>query len=334
MPLDGVVSIIIVAYNNWPDLELAIQSALNQSYKRIEVIVVDNSSTDQTAQLVPQLFAGRVRYLRQANTGEGGGRNAGYEIANGEFIQFLDGDDFLAPDKVEKQVAVLTAAPEIDIVYGNVRQFQTNAGPAVSKDYDTGDYPDILATLLSPEGNGAGLVTHGMIFRRTALDRVGPWSENEPVSHGSVITNMADQDYWLRAAWAGCRFRYCPDSWCFQRKRTGQLSANSRAVLNGMEQVLTRAHGYITREPYRTAVSLRLSHTLFYLAVSERGPGVTLSLARLRKAREVSRRFVTRRAYAIGWLLIVTGVGPLIFSRFLKPVRRLAVLALGIRKDG
>ena len=333
MQPDGLVSVVVVAHNNWPDLELAIQSALNQSYKLLEVIVVDNSSTDATAQLVPKLFGSRIRYVRQPNTGEGGGRNAGIRLANGEFVQFLDGDDCLAPDKVEKQVAAFEALPDVDVVYGDVRQFQTEAGAATWEDWDTQDYPDMLATLLSPQGNGAGLVTHSVIFRRRALELVGPWTENSPVSEGAVTTNMADQDFWLRAAWAGCRFRYCPGSLCFQRRRSGQLSSNPRAVVRGMALVLTSAREYITREPYRTAVSQRLGHILYYLAVSENKSNVKTSLANLRKAREVSPSFVTLRAFVIGWLIIVTGIGPYLFGRWLKPVRKLAALFAGVKRN-
>jgi len=327
-----LVSVVIVAFNNWPDLELAIQSTLNQTYRQIEVIVVDNSSTDETAQLVPKLFADRLTYIRQSNTGDGGGRNTGVRASHGEFVQFLDGDDFLAPDKVEKQIALLHASPEIDAVYGDVRQFQTSAGPATFVDCDTQDYPDMLATLLSPAGNGAGLVVHSLLFRRSALEITGTWIENPPIAEGPVLASMSDQDYWLRAAWSGCRFRYCPGSLCFQRRRPGQLSSNSHAVLAGMEQVFTSAWTYITREPYRAAVSRRLSHLLFYLAVSDGKSSKAASLARLRKARTVDSQFLTKRAYAVGWLLIVTGIGPFVFGRWLKPVRSLGARLAGAKR--
>jgi GT2 family glycosyltransferase len=330
---DGLVSIIIVAHNNWPDLELAIQSALHQSYGPIEVIVVDNSSSDETVQQVPEIFGNRVSYLIQPNTGEGGGRNEGLRLAKGEFIQFLDGDDFLAPDKVEKQIAMFYTAPDTDVVYGDARVFQSAAGVATWEDWDGQEFEDVLATLLSPEGNGCGFVTHGLIFRRKALDLIGPWIENTPVIEGSVTTMMADQDYWLRAAWAGCRFRYCPGSFCFQRRRSGQLSSIHGAVVRGMESVLTRAREYITREPYRTAVSQQLGHILFYLAVSERESNIRASCAKLRQAREVSPEFVSLRAFAIGYLLILTGVGPFVFGRWMRPMRRLAASLAGMKKE-
>ena len=333
MLVDGLVSVIIVAFNNWPDLELAIQSALNQTYQHIEVIVVDNSSTDETPQCVPKLFADRLTYIRQPNTGDGGGRNTGVRASQGEFVQFLDGDDFLAPDKIEKQIAMLHTSPEIDAVYGDVRQFQTSAGAATWVDCDTQDYPDMLATLLSPNGNGAGLVVHSLIFRRRALEQTGAWIENPPAADGPVLASMSDQDYWLRAAWSGCRFRYCPGSLCFQRRRFGQLSSNSHAVLVGLEQIFTSAWTYISREPYRTAVSRRLSHLLFYLAVSDGKSSRVASLARLRKARTVDAQFLTKRIYAAGWLLIVTGIGPFVFVRWFKPLRSFGALLSGAKRS-
>src|SRR5581483_3839019 len=126
--IPGLVSVVVCTYNNWPDVELTIQSALHQSYRPLEVIVVDNSSTDATGDEVPKRFVGSVRYIRQPNRDCAGAYNAGFAIAKGEFIQFVDGDDVLAPNKIRKQLEVFRSDPETDIVYGDVRMFQTAAG--------------------------------------------------------------------------------------------------------------------------------------------------------------------------------------------------------------
>src|SRR5262245_41810676 len=107
MMVPELVSIIVVGYNNWPDLELAIQSALCQSYRPIEVIVIDNSSTDDTSKEVPRRFSDRICYLRQENRGDAGAYNRGIREAKGEFLQFLDGDDVLTPYKIEKQMEIM-----------------------------------------------------------------------------------------------------------------------------------------------------------------------------------------------------------------------------------
>src|SRR3954470_22359420 len=100
MAQEDLVSIVVVSYNNWPLIELALQSALCQSYRPIEVIVVDNRSTDGTITKLQQTFGDRLRYFQQANSGDAGAYNTGFERACGEFIQFLDGDDVLAPYKI------------------------------------------------------------------------------------------------------------------------------------------------------------------------------------------------------------------------------------------
>ena len=126
-----LVSIVVCAYNNWPDLELAIQSALCQSHQPVEVVVVDNSSTDATPVEVRARFGARIRYIRQANLGDSGAYNTGLKVARGEFLQFLDGDDVLAPNKIEKQLEVFRWDPDAEIVFGGVRHFQSLAGEAL-----------------------------------------------------------------------------------------------------------------------------------------------------------------------------------------------------------
>ena len=110
----GSVSVVICAWNNWPDLEMTIASALHQSLPPLEVIVVDNSSTDETSMEVARRFGHRVRYLCQPNLGCAGAYNTGFAIASGEFIQFIAGDDILAPNKLEKQLEVFRAKPELE----------------------------------------------------------------------------------------------------------------------------------------------------------------------------------------------------------------------------
>src|SRR6266571_313326 len=101
---DNLVSIIICSYNNWPDLKLAVQSALCQSYPHVEVIVVDNSSTDRTSIEVPRFFCNSIKYVTQENRGDSGAYNTGLNVATGHFIQFMDGDDILLAHKIEDQL--------------------------------------------------------------------------------------------------------------------------------------------------------------------------------------------------------------------------------------
>jgi GT2 family glycosyltransferase len=306
-----LVSIVVVAYNNWPDLELAIQSALHQSHQPVEVIVVDNDSSDATPQEVPRRFGEVVRYIRQANTGDGGAYNTGMSVAGGEFIQFLDGDDLLAPNKIEKQLELMCADPEIDIVYGDVRLFQSLAGAPQWKDWDVTDYDDILSALITPDGKG--IAAHSMLYRRRVLDRVGAWDQT---------LYVVDRDYWLRAAVAGCRFRYCPGSLCFYRRRPGQMTSNAWAMMRGFEQVWTKACQYITTEPYKSAVATQLARLQCQMAISPRSGNRREALAKLQQARATRRNAISTFESAVARILIILPGGrTLLDARLIRRIR-------------
>jgi glycosyltransferase involved in cell wall biosynthesis len=245
----GLVSVVICAYNNWPDVEMTIASALQQSYLALEVIVVDNSSTDDTPEEVPKRFGTLVRYIRQPNKECAGAYNAGFAVARGEFVQFIDGDDVLAPNKIEKQLQVFRASPQLDFVYGDVRKFQTMAGMAGWTDLETLSGEDMLERLVAPQG--IWLDTLGVLSRREALVKVGAWDESLYVE---------DADYWLRAAWGGCRFGHCPGSpMGFKRLRPGQKMQNSSAMERGLDVVWNKALGYINREPYQSLLAAKIA---------------------------------------------------------------------------
>lgn len=316
----ALVSIVVVAHDDWPHLEVAVESALNQSYEPVEVIVVDNDSSDETAAEIPARFGDRVAYCRQPNRFDGGGRNAGFELASGAVVQFLDGDDLLAPDKIEKQMSLLDSDAEVDIVYGDYRVF--GSATVEFEDGTNRDHADLLLALLAPEGNGAGLVVHSALFRRRALERIGSWDEAIPTS---------DQDYWLRAAAAGCRFRYCPGSLCFYRQRPGQMSSRQFPMLREMEMTWGKAMGYVTDEPYRSLLSARLARLRFVLALAGERTGRRDSLAQLQLARETSPETVSRLALTLGALLIaMPGGSKLARARTIRPLRRLGARFLGL----
>ena len=105
------VSVIIPTYNRAATVLGAVQSALDQTYSSIEVIVVDDGSTDDTAERL-SIFLPRINFLRQKNAGPSAARNYGARHANGEILAFLDSDDVWMPDKIARQVALLD-------VYGN-----------------------------------------------------------------------------------------------------------------------------------------------------------------------------------------------------------------------
>src|SRR4029079_12553612 len=119
-----------------------------------------------------------IRYVVQENRGDGGAYNTGMRAAAGAYLQFMDGDDVLAPNKVEKQMESFAVDPKAEIVFGDTRRFQSLAGKADWTDVDARDCDDMLAAFLDPEGDAAGLTIQGALFRRSALDRIGAWDES------------------------------------------------------------------------------------------------------------------------------------------------------------
>lgn len=291
----GLVSVVICAWNNWPDVEMTIESALHQSYQPLEVIVVDNSSTDATPEEIPRRFGDSVRYIRQPNRDTAGAYNAGFEVARGEFIQFLDGDDVLAPNKLEKQIQVFRANPALEIVYGDIGVFQTSAGAASWNVIPTRMEEDMLRVVLSSQ---VGICTDlGMLFHRRALEKVGPWDENLYVE---------DLDYLLRAAWAGCRFGHCPGGPLgFARIRPDAKTQNASAMDLGNEAVWNKALGYVTHEPYRSLLAAKLAHLRLHMALSSDPMTAQEALSKLALARATSPETIPALTYAAAWVVVI-----------------------------
>jgi GT2 family glycosyltransferase len=317
-----LVSIAIVAHNNWPDLELAIESALCQSWPDTEVIVIDNESTDGTEAGILRSFEGRVRYFRQRNTLDGGGYNRGIAESNGEFIQLLDGDDFLAPNKIARQMEMFDARPEADIVYGETRQFQGQAGRPAWSDWDTRPHDDILATLLDPAGDGAGLVIHAALFRRSVFDRVGQWDE--------TFTG-ADFDYWLRAASSGCKFVFSPGAWCFHRRRESQMSSDSPAMVQRTIATLEKSLTYLEGEQYRSMAKSRLAALRFGAAVTDPELDRSKALDAIRESRRLDPSRIGALPYAFAYAALkIPGARRLLKASPLTATRRAVARSLGV----
>jgi glycosyltransferase involved in cell wall biosynthesis len=116
-----LVSVVMPAYNAAPYIRAALESALAQTYGSLEVIVVDDGSTDGTATVV-RAFGDRVRYIFQPNARQAAARNHGVRESRGDLIAFLDADDAWLPEKIEKQVSLLRSRPDLGLVYCSMRE--------------------------------------------------------------------------------------------------------------------------------------------------------------------------------------------------------------------
>lgn len=156
-----LVSVIIPTFNRADYLVEAIESVLAQSYRPIEIIVVDDGSTDGTAEAISRL-GDTVRYMWQPNQGASVARNTGIALAQGDLLAFLDSDDLWEPEKLTWQVAALETNPGTEAVLGRVRQFYS---PELSE--------EARARLWRPDGLLPGYVPSTLLIQRTAFLRVG-----------------------------------------------------------------------------------------------------------------------------------------------------------------
>ena len=184
-----LVSIVMPVHNGQRFLAAAIDSALGQDYEPVEVIVVDDGSTDDSADIARARPA--VRLIEQPNGGVSAARNAGLAAARGELIAFLDQDDVLMPDKLTTQVAALIAEPALDFVVGKLRIELEPGSPR----------PPWWNPAWNPEGEVASQLGT-VLARRRAFDAIGGFDERYSI--------VGDADWLARAKDAGLRYRLLP----------------------------------------------------------------------------------------------------------------------------
>lgn len=168
----GLVSVILPVYNRSEMLREAVDSVLLQSHRSFEILIVDDCSTDSTPAVADELASkhpGVVRVIRQSrNSGPGPCRNRGLEQARGEFIQFLDSDDLLRPEKFERQIEALRRHPEAGVAYGLSMRGGPTGAKRIAHRTDQ-EFRSILPHFLW----NRGWPTLAPLWRRSVCDRVG-----------------------------------------------------------------------------------------------------------------------------------------------------------------
>ena len=214
-----LVSVIIGAYNAASYVAEAIESVLVQTYRPLEVIVVDDGSTDETGDII-QSFGHAVVYTRQSNAGNGAARNRALELASGGFFAFLDADDRFVEDKLARQYRALQEYPAADMVFGRVREF-------VSPELTAHERQLIRPPAPAPTPWTAPNL---MLIRRDSFHRVGPFSEALRV--GVTV------DWYARALEKGLRGVMLPDVVLERRLHLSNNGLRERESRNQYLQVL------------------------------------------------------------------------------------------------
>ena len=176
----GLVSTIIPVYNRPKMIRKSVESVLGQTYRPIEIIIVDDGSTDDTPEVLKGLKAAHpeeITIIFKENGGPGLAREAGRVKVRGEFIQYLDSDDWLLPDKFEVQVKALKEHPECGIAYGQSRFVNEDGKVLQEPSKWTGRKIDYLFPALLVD---RWWHTHTPLYHRTVSDEAGPWPRQRP----------------------------------------------------------------------------------------------------------------------------------------------------------
>jgi glycosyltransferase involved in cell wall biosynthesis len=303
MAVSELVSILIPAYNAERYLADTLRSALGQTWPNKEIIVVDDGSTDGTLALARRFESPFVKVMSQPNQGPCVARNTALRQAQGDYIQWLDADDLLAPDKIRTQLErggggaasrVLLAAA-CGTFYRNPAQARFEP-TSVWQDLSPRDF------LVRKFTDNAHIVVHAWLVSRTLAESAGPWDVR-------LQRTDADGEYSCRLVAASEGVRFVPEARCHYRKGlAGSLSA-TRTDMEEEALLLRRLFGHLlaledsdaTREA--CLAWLRLWAGEFYLKSPRTGEVVAAmaeSLGRPAVAVPVSRKFRLAER-ALGW---------------------------------
>jgi glycosyltransferase involved in cell wall biosynthesis len=189
------VSILIPCYNAGPWLAETLESALAQSWADKEIIVINDGSRDDSLARARRFESRGVRIVGQPNQGASAARNHGLRLARGEFIQFLDADDLLSPDKIARQVELLATRPAGTVASCAWGRFQGDAASA--RFADTAVFRDFAPLDFLVLAGDTGVMMHpsAWLVPRAVADAAGPWDE--------TLSLNDDGEYFCRVLLAG-----------------------------------------------------------------------------------------------------------------------------------
>lgn len=219
--LPGLVSTIIPVFNRASLLREAVQSVLDQTYRPIEIIIVDDESTDDTPECIRELISANpetIRSARQKNSGPGAARETGRLMAHGEFIQYLDSDDRLLPEKFARQVLALAEQPEAGVAYCYTRYLRIGEAPYPAPWKGSGR---TLSSMFPTFLNERWWDTPTPLYRRSVCDRAGPWTN---------LRLEEDWEYDCRIAALDTKLVHCLDFLVEVRDHGGERLCRGHAL--------------------------------------------------------------------------------------------------------
>jgi GT2 family glycosyltransferase len=311
-----LVSILIPAYNAAEWIAATLDSACSQAWARKEIIVVDDESSDNTAALAMNFASKNVKVVTQENQGAAAARNRALSLSQGDFIQWLDADDVLAPDKVAKQMEVMER-------HGDAGTLLSSAWGSFSYRLDKAEFhPSPLWNDLSPlewltrkmEGNDH-MQTATWLVSREMTEAAGPWDTR--------LLSDDDGEYFCRVLLASEQVRFVPESKVFYRRTdTGRLSyigfsdEKKEAMLLSMKLHIGYLRSLEDSDRVRAAC-LTYLHTWLIHIYPER-PDLVAELDTLASELEGQLEMPKLR-WKYAWMKPLIGFGPAKRAQFVLP---------------
>jgi glycosyltransferase involved in cell wall biosynthesis len=218
-----LVSAVIPTYNYGRFVAEAVESALAQTYSPLEVIVVDDGSTDDTRERLAA-FGDRIRYVYQPNQGLSAARNTGVREARGEWIAFLDSDDVWHPRRVELQMAHAACQPDAGLIAADSFSDSSRRWPAFDP-HNIPATPVSMKEILIRSRFGPG----GVLARRECFDLVGGFD--------TTLRSAEDRDMWLRIAARYPLVKLSAPLWWYRQHSGSMSSAAVRMEQNEMRVI-------------------------------------------------------------------------------------------------
>lgn len=229
------VSVIIPAYNCARYLSTALNSVINQTYKNCEIVLVDDGSTDNTKEVVNNyLYLKNFNYIFKKNGGLASARNTGIYNATGDFIAFLDADDYWSANKLEKQVAVFMDYPDVELVHSNMFIFDEGKEnfQKYSFDINFNELPqeEIFKKLIFWE---ADILIPTVIVKKSIFKKIGYFDEN------LSYLGCEDRELWLRASRV-CKFFFIDDYLSYYMQRKNSMTKNKLKMKEARKYVIEK----------------------------------------------------------------------------------------------
>jgi glycosyltransferase involved in cell wall biosynthesis len=279
-----LVSVVIPAYNCADVIGKTLDSVARQTYGNIETVVVDDGSSDDTGNVVAGFSGnGKVRYYRQENGGPGSARNTGIRSANGDYIAFLDADDSLTPDSIERRMALIREANGLELVYSNyfIKRSDDSAKARFGENYPGNrdffrrEFPHGVVFEGSPTeifDIPFDFWTATVLAGRNLLDRTGPFRTD--------ISIGEDRDMWIRLSLNAGKIGYIKSPVAtYNRTRNSLTGRNAvryslaRKELN--HRFLEQYGASLGRRKVRKVIHEKLSWVYYDLGSHYRRNGMT-----------------------------------------------------------